>query len=82
MLANNYVKLKKWREALEQFENAARGFLMENNLEMAGICYAGEGKAHLKLGELDRSLAAYKTALATYEEITISSIRKCMFNFT
>ena len=77
LIANNYVKLRKWPEALEQYGNAARGFLMENNLEMAGLCYAGEGKTHLKLKQFDQALAAYKSALATFEEITISSIRKC-----
>merc|ERR1711972_397794 len=76
LLANNYAKLKKWPEAITQFENAARGFLMENNLEMAGLCYAGEGKANLKMGHFDRALAAYKSALTTFEEITISSVRK------
>ena len=77
LVANNYVKLRKWKEAIEQYENAARGFLMENNLEMAGLCYAGEGKAHLKLKQFDRALALYKSALTTFEEITFSSIRKC-----
>ena len=76
LLANTYVKLKKWEAAIEQFERAGREFLMENNLDMAGLCYAGEGKCYLKCKRYDRALSAYKTALTTYEEITYTSYRK------
>ena len=71
--------LKQWKEAINAFQEAARGFMVENNLEMAGLCYAGEGKANLKVGNYSGAFAAYKSALTTYEEITISSIRKCEF---
>lgn len=79
LLASNFMVLKQWKEAINAFQEAARGFMVENNLEMSGLCYAGEGKANLKVGNYSGALAAYKSALTTYEEITISSIRKCEF---
>ena len=58
------------------FQKAAKYFFMENNLEMAGLSYLEEGKCYLKLNKLPQALEAFKTALTTFEDINISSIRK------
>ena len=62
--------------AREMFQKAAKYFFMENNLEMAGLSYLEEGKCYLKLNKLPQALEAFKTALTTFEDINISSIRK------
>ena len=77
LLANNFMALRQWKDAINAFQEGARGFMVENNLEMSGLCYTGEGKANLKLANYSGALSAYKSALTSYEEITVSSIRKC-----
>ena len=68
--------LSPQQAAIEMFQKAAKYFFMENNLEMAGLSYLEEGKCYLKLNKLPQALEAFKTALTTFEDINISSIRK------
>ena len=73
-------KLSPHQAAIEMFQKAAKYFFMENNLEMAGLSYLEEGKCYMKLNKLPQALEAFKTALTTFEDINISSIRKGFFH--
>lgn len=72
--------MRKHEEAIPYFQRAAKYFFMANNLELAGLCYIEEGKAFLKLNKLAQALDAFKTALTTFEDINITSIRKGEFS--
>ena len=76
LMGHNLFNLRKYEEAIAAFEKASKYFFMENNLEMAGLCYIEEGKCYIKLNKLKQSLEAFKTALTTFEDINITSIRK------
>merc|ERR1711935_55910 len=76
LLGYNLINLRKHEEAIPYFQRAAKHFFMANNLELAGLCYIEEGKALLKLNKLAQALDAFKTALTTFEDINITSIRR------
>lgn len=76
LVGHNMSNLRDYEAAIEMFQKAAKYFFMENNLEMAGLSYLEEGKCYLKLNKLPQALEAFKTALTTFEDINISSIRK------
>ena len=48
---------------------------------MAGLCYLGEGKCLKRMKKLDEALGAFNNALATFEDITISSHGKNFYKF-
>ncbi|CBY30751.1 unnamed protein product [Oikopleura dioica] len=73
LAATNFASTGEFENAIDSYESASKGYLLDGNLEMAGLCYLGEGKCLKRMKKLDEALGAFNNALATFEDITISS---------